>query len=43
MLVPLASTLLAIFKKSKYPKSNMSALTRVGVEADDSKNVKRGD
>ena len=43
MLVPLASTLLALFKKPKVPKSNISALTRVGVEADDSKNLKRGD
>jgi Family of unknown function (DUF5320) len=43
MLVPLASTLVALFKKSKVPKSNMSALSRVGVEADDSKNLKRGD
>jgi hypothetical protein len=43
MLVPLASTLVAMFKKPKVPKSNISALTRVGVEADDSKNSKRGD
>jgi hypothetical protein len=43
MLVPLASTLVALFKKPKVPKSNISALTRVGVEADDSKNLKRGD
>jgi hypothetical protein len=43
MLVPLASTLVALFKKPKVPKSNISALTRVGVEADDSKSVKRGD
>jgi hypothetical protein len=32
-----------MFKKPKVPKSNISALTRVGVEADDSKNSKRGD
>jgi hypothetical protein len=43
MLVPLASTLVALFKKPKVPKSNISALTRVGVEADDSKNLKGGD
>lgn len=43
MLVPLASTLVAMFKKPKHPKSNISALTHVGVEADDSKSVKRGD
>jgi hypothetical protein len=43
MLVPLASTLVALFKKPKVPKSNISALTRIGVEADDSKSVKRGD
>jgi hypothetical protein len=45
VLVPLASTLVALFKKPKVPKSNISALTRVGVEADedDSKNLKRGD
>jgi hypothetical protein len=43
MLVPLASTLLALFKKPKVPKSNISALTRVGAEADDSKNLERGD
>ena len=43
MLVPLASTLVALFKKPKVPKSNISASTRVGVEADDSKNLKRGD
>jgi hypothetical protein len=43
MLVPLASTLVALFKKPKVPKSKISALTRVGVEADDSKNLKRGD
>jgi hypothetical protein len=43
MLVPLASTLVALFKKPKVPKSNISALTRVGVEADDSKILKRGD
>ena len=41
MLVPLASALVALFKKPKVPKSNISALTRVGVEADDSKNLKR--
>ena len=41
MLVPLASTLVALFKKPKVPKSNISTLTRVGVEADDSKNLKR--
>jgi hypothetical protein len=43
MLVPLASTLVALFKKPKVPRSNSSALTRVGVEADDSKNLKKGD
>jgi len=43
MLVPLASTLVALFKKPEVPKSNISALTRVGVEEDDSKNLKRGD
>ena len=43
MLVPLASTSVALFKKPKVPKSNISALTRVGIEADDSKNLKRGD
>ena len=43
ILVPLASTLVALFKKPKVPKSNISALTRVGAEADDSKNLKRGD
>ena len=43
MLVPLASTLVAMFKKPKVPNSNISALTRVGVEADDSKYSKRGD
>jgi hypothetical protein len=43
MLVPLASTLVALFKKPKIPKSNISALTRVGAEADDSKTLKRGD
>jgi hypothetical protein len=43
MLVPLASTLVALFRKSKVPKNNISALTRVDVEADDSKSVKRGD
>jgi hypothetical protein len=43
MLVPLASALVALFKKPKVPKSNISALTRVGVEADDSKILKRGD
>jgi hypothetical protein len=44
MLVPLASTLVALFKKPKVPKSNISsALTRVGVEADGSKILKRGD
>jgi len=42
MLVPLASTLVALFKKPKVSESNISALTRVGVEADDSKNLKRG-
>jgi hypothetical protein len=41
MLVPLASTLVALFKKPKVPKSNISALTRVGVEADDSKTLKK--
>jgi len=43
MLVPLASTFVALFKKPKVPKSNISALTRVGVETDDSINLKRGD
>jgi hypothetical protein len=43
MLLPLASTFVALFKKPKVPKSNIGALTRVGVEADDSKNLKRGD
>jgi hypothetical protein len=43
MLVPLASTLVALFKKPKVPKRSISALTRVGIEADDSKNMKRGD
>ena len=37
MLVPLVSTLVALFKKPKVPKSNISALTRVGVATDDSK------
>ena len=41
MLVPLASTLVALFKKSKVPKSNISALTRVGVETDDSKKIEK--
>jgi hypothetical protein len=43
MLVPLASTLVALFKKPKVPKSNISALTRVGVETDNSKTLERGD
>jgi hypothetical protein len=43
MLVPLASTLVALFKKPKVPKGNIGALTRVGAEADDSKNLRRGD
>jgi hypothetical protein len=43
MLVPLASTLVALFKKPKVSRSNISVLTRVGAEADDSKNLKRGD
>lgn len=42
-LVPLASTLVNLFKKPKAPKNNVSILTHVGVEADDSKSVKRGD
>jgi Family of unknown function (DUF5320) len=43
MLVPLASTLVALFRKPKVPKSNISGLTRVGIEADDFKNLKRSD
>ena len=43
MLVPLASTLVAMFKKPKVPKSNISALTRVGIEADDIKYSRGGD
>jgi hypothetical protein len=43
MLVPLASTLVALFKKPKVPRSNISALTRVGVETDNSKTLERGD
>jgi hypothetical protein len=42
MLVPVVSTLVALFKKSKAPRNDISTLTRVGVEADDSKNLKRG-
>jgi hypothetical protein len=41
MLVPLASTLVALFKKPKVPKSDMPALTHTGVEAEDSKGLKR--
>jgi hypothetical protein len=41
MLLPLASTLVALFKKPKILKNNISTLTRVGVEADDSKKLKR--
>jgi hypothetical protein len=43
MLVPLASTLVMLFKKPKALRNNVSTLTRVGGEADDSKSVKRGD
>jgi len=43
MVVPLASTLVALFKKPKVPKGNIGALTRVGAEADDSKNLRKGD
>jgi len=43
MLVPLASTLVKLFKKPKVPRSNVSTLTYVGGDADDSKSVKRGD
>jgi hypothetical protein len=41
MLVPLASTLVALFKKSKVSRNNTIALTRA--EVDGSKNLKRGD
>jgi len=41
MLVPLASTLVTLFKKPKVPKSNISALTRADVEGDDSKNLEK--
>jgi hypothetical protein len=43
MLVPLASTLVMLFKKPKTPRNNVNTLTRVGGEADDSKSVKGGD
>ncbi len=43
VLVPLASALVALFKKPKVPKNNISALTHVGIKADGSKNLKRGD
>jgi len=43
MLVPLASALVMLFKKSKTPRGNVSTLTVVGGEADDSKSVERGD
>jgi hypothetical protein len=32
-----------LFKKPKGPRNNVSTLTRVGGEAEDSKSVKRGD
>jgi hypothetical protein len=43
MLVPLASALVMLFKKSKGPRDQISTLTRVSGEADDSIRVKRGD
>jgi hypothetical protein len=41
MLIPLASTLVALFKKPKIPKNNIIGLTRA--EVDSSKNLRRGD
>ena len=41
MLVPLASTLVALFKKPKVPKNNISAIIRA--EGDGFKKLKRGD
>jgi hypothetical protein len=32
-----------LFKKPKAPRDNVSTLTRVGGEADDSKSAERGD
>jgi len=58
MLLPLAASLVAMFKRPKVPKSeapllqggtsgrlarNTNALTQIGVEAEDSKNLERGD
>jgi len=58
MLLPLAASLVAMFKRSKVPKTeapllqggtsgrlarDTHALTHIGVEAGDSKNLKRGD
>jgi hypothetical protein len=58
MLLPLAASLVAMFKRPKVPKTEVpllqggtsgrlardtNALTQIGVEADDSKNLKRGD
>jgi hypothetical protein len=43
MLLPLASTLVALFKKPRVPKSDIRALTHIGAELDDPKNLKRGD
>jgi len=58
MLLPIAASLVAMFKRPKAPKSELpllqggtsgrlahdtDALTHVNVEADDSKNLKRGD
>jgi hypothetical protein len=43
MLVPLASTLVMLFKRYRTPGNDVTALTRVGGEADNSNSVKRGD
>jgi hypothetical protein len=42
MLVPLASALVMLFKKSKAPRDQISTLTGVSGEADDSKRVEGG-
>jgi hypothetical protein len=43
MLVPLASSLVMLFKKLKAPSNNIRTLTHVDVETDHSKYLKGGD